>query len=109
MNIVILHGRLVRDPEHRTTQSGRGVARMTIAVDRPGAKKDSGQTADFISLIAWEKSAEFAQRYLHKGSEITVEGRLQVRSYEDQNGQKRTATEVIVSRMEFCGKATKPE
>ena len=107
MNKVILHGRLTRDVEHRTTQSGRSVVRAGLAVNRPAAK-DGQQQADFINLVAWEKTAELFQRYLHKGSEVLIEGRLSVRSYEDQQGQKRTATEVIVERMEFCGKAEKP-
>ncbi len=105
MNKVILMGRLTRNPEVKSTQTGRAVARMSLAVDRPGAKKQDGaQTADFINLVAWEKSAELAQNYLAKGSQILVEGRLSVRSYDDQQGQKRTATEVIVERFEFCGK-----
>ena len=106
MNKVILHGRLTRDVEHKTTQSGRSVVRAGLAVNRPAAK-DGQQQADFINLVAWEKTAELFQRYLHKGSEVLIEGRLSVRSYEDQQGQKRTATEVIVERMEFCGKAEK--
>lgn len=107
MNKVLLHGRLTRDVEHRTTQGGRNVIRVGMAVDRPGAKEGQ-QKADFINLVAWEKTAELFQRYLHKGSEVLIEGRLSVRSYEDQQGQKRTATEVVVERMEFCGKAEKP-
>lgn len=103
MNKVILHGRLTRDPEVKTTQTGRMVCQMGIAVDRPGKEK----AADFLNLVAWEKSADFAGKYLHKGSELLVEGRLSTRSYENAQGQKRTVTEVIVDRMEFCGsKAT---
>lgn len=104
MNKVILMGRLTRDPEIRNMQSGRMVARLGLAVDRIGAKKESGQqTVDFINLIMWEKSAELAQRYLAKGSKILVEGRLSVRPYTDNNGEKRTATEVVVERFEFAG------
>ena len=101
MNKVILMGRLARDPDVRTTQSGKSVAQMTLAVDRrKGA--DGQQEADFLSLIAWEKIADIAGQYLHKGSKILVEGRLQSRSYEAQDGSKRYVTEVIVSNLEFC-------
>ena len=106
MNKVILMGRLARDPDVRTTQSGRQVARMTIAVDRriSRANVQPGQpTADFINLVAWERTAEFAGHYLNKGSQILVEGRIQTRSYEAQDGSKRYATEVIVERIEFAG------
>lgn len=101
MNKVILMGRLARDPDVRTTQSGKSVARMTLAVDRrKGA--DGQQDADFLALIAWEKIADIAANYLHKGSKILVEGRLQSRSYDAQDGSKRYITEVIVSNLEFC-------
>ena len=105
MNKVILMGRLARDPDVRTTQSGKSVARMTIAVDRRMSRSaaDSGQpSADFLNLVAWERLAEFAGNYLHKGSKILVEGRLQSRSYEAQDGSKRYVTEVVVQSMEFC-------
>lgn len=104
MNKVILMGRLARDPDVRTTQSGKSVARMTIAADRRmGRNAESGQpTADFLNLVAWERLAEFAGNYLHKGSKILVEGRLQSRSYEAQDGSKRYVTEVNVSDIEFA-------
>lgn len=101
INRVILMGRLARDPEVRTTQSGRQVARMTIAVDRPRAK-DGTQAADFPGLVAWEKTAEFAEKYLYKGQRILVEGRLQTGSYEAQDGTKRYTTDVICERIEFA-------
>ena len=101
MNKVILMGRLTRDPDVRTTQGGKSVAQMTLAVDRrKGA--DGQQEADFLSLVAWEKLADIAGQYLHKGSKILVEGRLQSRSYEAKDGSKRYVTEVIVSNLEFC-------
>ena len=101
MNKVILMGRLARDPDGRTTQGGKSVARMTLAVDR---QRGAGgqQEADFLTLVAWEKLADIAGQYLHKGSKILVEGRLQSRSYEAQDGSKRYVTEVIVSSLEFC-------
>ena len=106
MNKVILMGRLARDPDVRTTQSGMKVARMTIAVDRriSKAKIQAGQqSADFIGLVAWDRTAEFAEQYLMKGSQILVEGRIQTGSYEAQDGTKRYTTDVIVERIEFAG------
>ncbi len=105
MNKVILMGRLARDPDVRTTQSGRQVARMTLAVDRriSRANLQPGQpTADFISLVAWERTAEFAGNYLSKGRQILVEGRIQTGSYEAQDGTKRYTTDVIADRIEFA-------
>lgn len=105
MNKVILMGRLTKDPELRTTQSGRQVARMTLAVDRRvnRANLQPGQpTADFIGLVAWERTAEFAGTYLSKGRQILVEGRIQTGSYEAQDGTKRFTTDVIADRIEFA-------
>lgn len=102
MNLVILKGRLARDPDVRTTQSGRQVARFTVAVDRPRTK-DGQQTADFVPCIAWEKTAELMEKYFAKGKEILVEGRVSTRSYEGEDGKKKYVTEVTVSRVEFCG------
>lgn len=104
MNKVILVGRLARDPEVRYTQSGKAWARMTIAVDRRFSRSSGGeqqQTADFIPLIAWDKIAEVCGNNLHKGSKILAEGRIQVRSYDAQDGAKRYATEVVMNEMEF--------
>ncbi len=99
MNKVILKGRLARDVDLRTTPSGKSVAQATIAVDRWG--KD--QPADFIPLVIWGASAETFARYLFKGREVLVEGRMQVRNYDDKSGNKRYVTEVIVENFEFCG------
>ena len=99
MNKAILVGRLAQDPEVRYTQSGKAVASFNLAVNRYG-QKDS---ADFIPIVAWEKLAEVIGNNLKKGSQVLVEGRMQVRSYETQDGQKRRATEVIVQTVEFLG------
>ena len=99
MNKVILVGRLTQDPEVRYTQSGKAVASFNLAVNRYG-QKDS---ADFIPIVAWEKLAEVIGNNLKKGSQVLVEGRMQVRSYETQEGQKRRITEVIVQNIEFLG------
>ena len=99
MNKVILRGRLARDVDLRTTASGKSVAQVNIAVNRWG--KDQG--ADFIPLVVWGQQAENFARYLYKGREVLVEGRMQVRNYDDKNGNKRYVTEVIVEKFEFCG------
>ena len=99
MNKVILVGRLAQDPEVRYTQSGKAVASFNLAVNRYG-QKDS---ADFIPIVAWEKLAEVIGNNLKKGAQVLVEGRMQVRSYETQEGQKRRITEVIVQNIEFLG------
>lgn len=100
MNRVILIGRLVADPEIMNTQSGNSVARYRLAVDRQ-RKKDGQQESDFISCVAWGKGAEFAHRYLSKGTKIAVEGRIQTGKYE-KDGVKHYTSDVIVERHEFC-------
>ena len=102
MNKVILIGNLARDPEYRTTQSGIGCASMTLAVQRRAANADGKREADFISIIAWRNMADFASKFLSKGRKIAVEGVLQTRSYEAQDGSKRHVTEVIADHIEFC-------
>ena len=102
MNKSILIGRLTKDPEVRYTQSGTAVCTFTLAVDRKFAKKDSGQpTADFIPIIAWRKLAEICGNNLVKGRRISVEGRIQVRSYDAQDGSKRYVTEIVADEVEF--------
>lgn len=100
MNKCILLGRLTKDPDVRQTNSGKMYARMSLAVDRRRAK-DGQQQADFPTLIAWGKTAEFAEKYLFKGKKILVEGSLQTGSYE-KDGEKRYTTDVNVDRIEFA-------
>ena len=102
MNKIILIGRLVRDPELSYTQSGKAVCKFTLAVDRQFAK-DGEQSADFINIVVWNKAGENAAKYLAKGRQTAVEGRLQIRSYEGNDGKKRYVTEVIADRVEFIG------
>jgi single-strand DNA-binding protein len=99
MNKVILVGRLAQDPEVRYTQSGKAVASFTIAVNRfsGGGQRE----ADFIPIVAWEKLAETCGNNLTKGQRVLVEGRLQIRSYETNDGQKRRVAEVIAQNIEF--------
>ncbi len=104
MNKVILIGRLTRDPEPRTTTTGKAVTSFTLAVDRRFVRRDNSegqQTADFIPIVAWNKLADICANNLSKGRRISVEGRISVRSYDDQNGNKRYVTEVIADEVEF--------
>lgn len=104
MNKWIGKGRLTKDPEVRYTQAGKAVASFTLATDR---HTKEGQQADFIPCVAWEKLAEIIGNNLSKGREVLVEGRMQVRSYEAQDGSKRYVTECVINNMEFCG--SKPQ
>ncbi len=103
LNCVTLIGRLVADPELRTTTSGKSVANFRIAVDRSFAKAGEQRQADFITVVAWESTADFVSKYFSKGSMIAIQGSIQTRSYEDSNGNKRTATEVLAREVSFCG------
>ena len=99
MNSIILIGRLTKDPELRYTQAGKAVCSFTLAVDRPysGDKKE----ADFINTVVWNKVGENCAQYLSKGRKAAVQGRLQVRSYEDDNGKRHYVTEVVANSVEF--------
>ena len=101
MNTWVGIGRLTRDPEVRYTQSGKACAKFTLAIDRRKSG-DGNPQADFISCVAWEKTAEVISRYCTKGKKIAVEGRIQTRSYEAKDGRKNYVTEVVVQSMEFC-------
>jgi len=103
MNKVILMGRLVKDPEVRYSQSAEpmAVARYTLAVNRR-FKRDGEPDADFINCVAFGKSGEFAEKYYKKGQLVSVVGRLQVRSWDDQNGQKRWSTDVVIEDQYFA-------
>ena len=102
MNKVVISGRLAKDPEMRYTTSGKAIASFNLAVNRRRSANDQ-QTADFIPIVAWEKLAEICGNNLIKGSQILVEGRMQVRSYEGQDGTKRYVTEVVANEIEFMG------
>ena len=103
LNCVTLMGRLVADPELRTTTTGKSVATFTIAVDRSFVRQGEQRQADFIRIVAWESTANFVSRYFSKGSMIAIQGRIQTRNYEDANGAKRSAFEVIANEISFCG------
>ena len=106
MNKIVLMGRLTKDPEVRYTQSGKVVCQFTIAVDRPFSGEDGKKEADFIPIIIWGKPAEIAGNSLAKGHRVLVEGRLQIRSYDDNKGVKRWVSEVIANSFEFIERKT---
>ena len=101
MNKFIGAGRLTRDPDVRYTQDNTAIARFTLAVDRK-YKKDSEQSADFISCLAFGKTAEFIEKYIKKGTKIVVDGRIQTGSYTNKDGQKIYTTDVVVENVEFA-------
>ena len=103
MNKVVLIGRLTRDPELRYTGNNTPVASFTLAVNRPFSNQQGEREADFINVVVWRKQAENVKNYLTQGSQAAVEGRLQTRTYDDNNGQKRYVTEVIADNVEFLG------
>lgn len=106
MNKVILMGRLTKDPEVKYTQQNVAVSRYSIAVARRFQQKGQPEV-DFINCIAFGKSAEFAQKYLNKGKQIAIIGRIQVRTWENENGQKQWSTEVIVEEQYFADSKAK--
>ena len=98
LNKVILQGRLVVDPDLRSTPNGTSVTSFRIAVNR----NYNRDLTDWIDIVAWRQTAEFVTRYFQKGSMIIVEGSIQTRNYEDKNGNKRTAVEVVSDQVYFC-------
>ena len=104
MNKVILMGRLTRDPDIRYSQGSEpvAVARYTLAVDRRFHRENAEQTADFISCVAFGKSAEFAEKYFHQGIKIAVIGRIQTGSYTNKDGNKVYTTDVVIEEQEFA-------
>lgn len=105
MNKVFLIGRLTRDPELRTTQSGISVCTFRLAVSRRFANQQGVREADFINIVVWRAQAETCARYLAKGSQCAVAGSLQSRSYDAQDGTKRYVTEVVADEVEFLARA----
>ena len=104
MNKVILMGRLTRDPEVRYSQgdNSMAIARYSLAVDRRYKRDGDEQTADFINCVAFGKSGEFAEKYLHKGTKVVVVGRIQTGSFTNKDGQKVYTTDVVVEEHEFA-------
>lgn len=100
-NKVIIGGRLTTDPELKTTQSGVQVTSFSVAVNRKYSGQDQQPQTDFINVVAWRQNAEFISRFFRKGSSICIVGSLQTRSWTDQNGQKRYATDVVADEASF--------
>lgn len=103
LNKVVLAGRLTSDPELKLTQSGVSVVSISLAVNRKAIVKDNQrvQEADYVNLVAWRKTAEFIAKYFKKGSALCITGSIQTRSWTDEGGQKRYATEVVVDEAMF--------
>ena len=106
LNVVAIMGRLVHDPELRTTTQGHSVCSFRIACDRSYVQQGQERQADFIDVIAWRQSAEFVSKHFKKGSMISIEGSLQTRNYQDKNGNSRTAVEVVANNISFAGAKT---
>lgn len=103
LNKTVLMGRLTKDPELRKTPSGVSVVSFTLAVDRSYTKQGEERQADFINIIAWRGTADFVAKYFTKGQLMALSGRIQTRSWEETNGQKRFATEVVADEVFFAG------
>ena len=104
LNHIVIMGRLTRDPELRRTGSGIAVASFSVAVDRDFGKNENGEKeTDFIDCVAWRQTGEFVSKYFTKGSMIVVSGRLQVRSWNDKDGNKRRTAEVVADNVYFGG------
>ena len=102
LNKVIIMGRLTRDPELRRTQSGTAVTSFTLAVDRDFKSQSGEKETDFIDVVAWRNTGEFAAKYLAKGRTAAVEGRIQVRDWQDKDGNRRKAVEVVADNVYFA-------
>ena len=108
LNVVAIMGRLAADPQLRQTTTGKNVASFRIACDR-GRRDANGQSqADWLDVVAWDRTAEFVCKYFQKGSLIAIDGRLQSRSYQDKNGNNRTAIEIVANNVNFAAPTAAP-
>ncbi|WP_461246613.1 single-stranded DNA-binding protein [Treponema sp. R6D11] len=103
LNKAIIMGRLTRDPELKTTPSGVSVCSFSVAVDRRFVRQGEERQTDFINCVAWRTTAEFVSKYFTKGRMINVVGTIQTRSWDDADGKKRYATDVVADEVNFCG------
>ena len=103
MNKIILVGRLTKDPEVRSTSAGYSTANFTVAVNRNFKNKEGNYDADFLPCVAFRQTADFVSKFFKKGNMISLEGRVQTRNYDAQDGTKRYVTEVVVENVEFVG------
>lgn len=102
LNVAVIMGRLVADPELRHTSGDIAVTSFTVAVDRSYVKAGTDRQADFIDVVAWRSTAEFVCKYFHKGQQIAVQGSIQTRSYTDKDGNKRKAVEIVADNVHFA-------
>ncbi|ADU27935.1 single-stranded DNA-binding protein [Ethanoligenens harbinense] len=102
LNVVALNGRLTADPELRHTSNDIAVTSFSLAVDRSYSRSSTERQTDFIDIVCWRNTAEFASKYFHKGQLIAVEGSIQTRSYTDRDGNKRRALEVVANNVHFA-------
>lgn len=109
MNEVWLIGRLTKDPEAKETPGGKKVAKMTLAVDRDYVNGEGEREADFIDVVAWEKLAEICSKHLGKGRLVSVKGRLQIRAYDDNQGIRRKAAEIVAEKIHFLDRPKESE
>lgn len=108
INVVAIMGRLVADPELKTTPAGINVCTFRIACDRSFAQQGQQRQADFIDVVAWRHNADFLCKHFAKGQLVAVQGRLQTRQYQDRNGNNRTAVEIVADSLSFAGSSKKP-
>ena len=108
LNVVAIMGRLVADPELKTTPAGISVCTFRIACDRNFVQQGQQRQADFIDVVAWRHNADFLCKYFAKGSMVAVQGHLQTRQYQGRNGSNRTAVEVVADSLSFAGSTKKP-
>ena len=101
LNKVVLMGRLTKDPEMRYTQAQTAVTSFSLAVERDAKSRDGDKEVDYINCVAWRSSAEFVEKYFHKGSMAVVAGRLQIRNWQDKDGNNRQSAEVVVDNIYF--------
>ena len=106
LNLIVIMGRLTRDPEIRRTASGTAVANFSVAVDRDFPSQDGSRETDFIDCVAWKHTADFVGKYFSKGKQIVVKGRLQIRSWTDKDGNKRRTAEIVADSVYFAGAKT---
>ena len=102
LNVIAIMGRLVADPELRTTPAGVNVCQFRIACDRNFARQGEQRQADFVDIVAWRAQADFVCKYFSKGSLIAINGRIQTRNYQDKNGNNRTAIEIVANNVNFA-------
>lgn len=102
LNVAAIQGRLVADPQLRQTMTGKNVASFRLACDRGWKNSDGSNAVDFLDIVAWKNTADFAAQYLTKGMMVTVSGRIQTRQYQDRNGNNRQAVEIVANDISFC-------